>query len=67
MFNAKKNSLLHLYIFFIGLSWLILAPYKKIESNPNKCDNVVYEDTNIPRKDDLIFNSIGQLLYFLIY
>ena len=26
----------------------------------------MYTDTNIPREDDIIFNSIGQLLYIVL-
>jgi len=68
LINAKLNICKHLIVFLIGLLWYFLAPYSNNKNKPKKCNNVVYLDTNIPRKDDIIFNSIGQLLYiFIIY
>lgn len=66
LINAKLNIYKHLMVFVIGLLWYFLAPFSNNKNNPKKCNNVVYSDTNIPRKDDIIFNLIGQLLYILI-
>ena len=66
LFNAKKIYYKHILIFFIGLLWYFLAPYSNYNNNPNKCQNTVYSDTNIPRQDDIIFNSLGQLVYIFL-
>lgn len=66
LINAKLNIYKHIIVFVIGLLWYFLAPYSNNKNSPKKCNNVVYLDTNIPRKDDIIFNLIGQLCYVLI-
>ena len=49
----------------IGFLWYKLSPYV-INSKSSKCNNdIVYEDTNKPRADDLVFNLSGQVLYYL--
>ena len=66
LINAKLNIYKHIIVFVIGLLWYFLAPYSNNKNSPKKCNNVVYLDTTIPRKDDIIFNLIGQLCYVLI-
>ena len=66
LINAKLNVYKHIIVFTIGLLWYFLAPYSTNKHSPKECNNVVYTDTNIPREDDIIFNSIGQLLYILV-
>ena len=44
------------------------CPYYK--EGHYKCQNIndiVYENTDQPRIDDIIFNSMGQLLYVLLF
>ena len=67
LFDAKNNDIYHIQIFFIGLLWYFLAPYKRTSNKPKKCNNTVYYDTNIPRYDDIIFNLTGQLIYIILY
>jgi hypothetical protein len=67
LINAKLNVFKHIIVFLIGLLWFFLAPYSNYNNNPLICNDIVYSDTNIPRRDDIIFNIIGQLLYIFIY
>lgn len=67
LINAKFNVFKHIIVFTIGLLWYFLAPYSTKLNNPNKCDDIVYSDTNIPRQDDILFNLSGQILYIIFY
>ena len=67
LINAKLNTFKHIFVFLIGLLWFFLSPYSNKLNKPLKCNDTVYYDTNIPRKDDIIFNSIGQVLYIGLY
>ena len=67
LINAKYNIYKHIFVLTIGILWYILSPYYK-NTKEVKCDiniKYVYTDTNKPRKDDIIFNIIGQILYLL--
>ena len=66
-FRARLNFKVHFLIFLIGLIWLITSPFKEINNKHSKCKNTVYEDTFIPRTDDLFFNTTGQVIYILLY
>lgn len=63
LFNARLNFKIHFFVFCIGLSWLLLSPFKEDNNEHNKCINTVYEDTFKPRTDDLFFNTLGQVIY----
>ena len=67
LINVRNDILKHIIVFLIGFMWLILAPYSNYKNKPQKCKNTVYNDTNIPRKDDLVFNTLGQLLYIIVF
>jgi len=67
LINAKLNVFKHVIVFTIGLLWFFLAPYSNNNNNPDKCNDVVYIDTNIPREDDIIFNFLGQIIYIILY
>jgi len=65
-----KTLIGYIFIFSTGIVWFFLEKslffkYNKdfIENNNNK--NYVYSSISYPRKDDIIFNFLGILLYFL--
>ena len=72
IFNIK-TIFGYIFIFSIGIVWFFLEQimflnYNKphfIENN-NKNKNYVYSSISHPRHDDIIFNCLGILLYFLI-
>ena len=66
LFNAGLDVKRHFLVFIIGLSWLLLSPYKEINNKHKKCSGTVYEDTFIPRNDDLFFNTLGQVIYIVL-
>lgn len=66
LFKAEFNIKRHLLVFFIGLMWLLLSPYKETNNEHQKCSGTVYEDTFIPRLDDLFFNTFGQVIYIIL-
>ena len=66
LINAKFNIILHFIVFLLGVSWLVFRPYSKEGNSCNKSSNIVYSDTNKPRLDDLVFNSLGQILYIIL-
>jgi hypothetical protein len=58
----------HFYIFLIGVFLFILEIYIKTPISQNKkieCKCVTYTDLDKPRVDDLIFNTMGQILYVI--
>ena len=69
LLDAQFSIIKHLIVFIFGIIWYISCPYYK--KGKYKCNNendIVYENTDQPRLDDIIFNSMGQLLYiFLLY
>lgn len=67
IFKAHLNFKIHFLISMIGLSWLLLCPFKEKNNLHSKCQNTVYEDIYIPRNDDLFFNTLGQVIYILLY
>lgn len=65
--DAKLSFKKHLLIFILGIIWYISCPYYK-KGYQYKNDNIVYENTDQGRLDDIIFNITGQLVYvFLFY
>ena len=71
IFNIK-TIIGYIFIFSIGIAWFFLekelfSKYNKhfIENNDNN-KNYVYSSISYPRYDDIIFNSLGILLHFLI-
>ena len=65
LFDAQLDVKKHALVFIVGALWYVLAPYNVTKSHAHKkCPNIVYKDTYIPRLDDLLFNSLGQVLYF---
>ena len=56
----------HLLVFMTGLAWYIICPYKERSHKHKKCKDTVYEDTFIPRLDDIVFNILGQILYIVL-
>ena len=67
LFNAKLDTKRHLYVFMTGVAWYLLCPYSEHNHKHKKCKGTVYKDTFIPRLDDLVFNTLGQLLYIFLY
>jgi len=68
--NAKTNVFLHFIIFSLGCAWYISEKYILQDLNDNQqCLNPDYIYKNIyePKAMDILFNSIGQLLYFIVY
>lgn len=68
LFNAKLSIKKHLIVFIFGIIWYISCPYYK--QGNYKCqniNNIVYENTDQPRLDDIVFNIVGQLLYVLLF
>ena len=67
--KAEYNIYLHLLVFLFGVLWLVIAPYSKKGNKcdlPGKINKIVYSDIYNPRLDDLIFNSLGQILYLIL-
>lgn len=67
LIDAQLNLNKHLLVFIIGLFWFVLSPYKEQGHINNKCNDTVYNDTFKPRRDDIFFNSLGQLLYVILF
>ena len=68
LFDAQLSIEKHLIVFVFGIIWYMSCPYYK--EGHYKCQNIndiVYENTDQPRIDDIIFNSMGQLLYVLLF
>jgi hypothetical protein len=68
LIEAKFSIKKHLLVFIFGIIWYISCPYYK--KGCYKCNNendIVYENTDQPRLDDIIFNTTGQLLYILLF
>ena len=61
--KAEYKIILHIFVFLLGVCWFLFCPYYKNGNICNKNNKIVYLDTNKPRFDDLIFNSLGQILY----
>ena len=41
--------------------------YKQGNYKCQNINNIVYENTDQPRLDDIVFNIVGQLLYVLLF
>ena len=65
--DARLKLYKHLLIMLFGLFWYHFAIYKDATHHPVKTKDIVYRDTNIPRLDDIVFNTSGQLIYCLFY
>ena len=66
--NAKLSLQKHVLVFILGLIWYLSCPYyKKGYYNCKNKDNIVYGNTDRGRLDDLIFNTIGQFLYIILF
>lgn len=66
--DAKLSLEKHLLVFVIGIIWYLSCPYyKKGHYKCKKTDNIVYDNTDQPRLDDIIFNTAGQLLYVMLF
>ena len=68
LFDTQLSIEKHLIVFVFGIIWYMSCPYYK--HGNYKCQNIndiVYENTDQPRTDDIIFNSMGQLLYVLLF
>ena len=57
----------HLLVFVIGIIWIFCPYYKNGHYKCKKTDNIVYNNTDQPRLDDIIFNMTGQLLYVILF
>ena len=66
--DAKLSLEKHVLVFILGLIWYLSCPYykKKYYECKNK-NNIVYENTDQGRLDDLFFNIMGQLLYIILF
>lgn len=68
LINARLSIYRHFIVFTIGILWYISSPYTtKLKSANCKNNDIVYSNTYIPRKDDIFFNTLGQLFYILFY
>ena len=69
-FKNKKYKKSHGLIFATGILWYIIEPilyhHTAIQQNKIKDDSKVYENVYIPRLDDIVFNTLGQMLYMSI-
>jgi hypothetical protein len=66
--DVKLSLKKHLLVFILGLIWYLSCPYYK--KSYYKCknkNNIVYENTDNSRLDDLVFNTTGQLLYIVLF
>ena len=57
----------HVQIFVIGVVWYFLEYMSnyKTKGNTDLCPGVAYHNILMPRSDDFIYNTIGQVLYVL--
>ena len=64
--DAKLSIKKNLLILILGVIWYISCPYYK-KGYKCKTDDIVYENTDQGRSDDIIFNICGQLLYIFLF
>lgn len=62
--NIKK---IHLLVFTIGILWYLIEPviykHRAIYQKEIYDTSRVYKNVYIPRLDDIVFNTIGQMFY----
>lgn len=62
--NIKK---VHLLVFTIGILWYLMEPviykHRAIHQKEIYDTSRVYKNVYIPRLDDIVFNTIGQMFY----
>ena len=68
MENLIKNRIQsHIITFCIGCIWYLIEPivyhHKAKVQNKRTNDLMVYDNVYVPRLDDLIFNTIGQIIH----
>ena len=68
--KIKNKKIAHLLIFTIGILWYIVEPiiykHKAIHQKETKDPSKVYKNVYVPRFDDIVFNTAGQMLYMSV-
>ena len=64
----------HLLVFIIGVFWYLIVPMLALPVEGIKKEDknvrgslISYSDTRIPMLSDFIFNTLGQILYIIVY
>jgi uncharacterized membrane protein YhaH (DUF805 family) len=59
----------HMLIFAIGVVWFFIEYVSNSETTgaAESCPEAVYDNMLMPRLDDFLYNTLGQVLYILVF